>query len=214
MAQVGSSTSCLCFFVYIFIKGDIMRNIVASAKIHDNNKLKVVLCFKGYSAHTVVAINIKIINCNENPFLAVVNKMICVTDEDAIWCDSIKIDEKLVVEKIIVEVHCAGELLYIQDLPINCPKIEEKVYVLNADIRWRYENESTISVFNTNGNLLFLKGVYKDLWEDLLMPISEEKIVSGLLNKGYSQEKIKLAITSLLKRDLIIRENLTNIDYV
>lgn len=191
-----------------------MKNIVATAKIHDNNKLKVVIRFKGYSTHTVVAINIKIINCNENPFLAVVNKMVCVTDEDAIWCDSIKIDEKLVAEKIIVEVHCAGELLYIQALPINYPKLEEKVYVLNQDVRWRYENESTISVFNTNGNLLFLKGVYKDLWEDLLTPISKEKIVSVLLNKGYSQEKIKLAVTSLLKRDLIIGEKLTNIDYV
>lgn len=204
------------FYFMVKVQGDIMRDIIVCTNIHENSRVKIGVCFSNADGLGLVSVNMKVICKNGYIYNLLNNKKIFISDNSSLWTDSIQYKSNDTPVKAIVEIHSSGKLLYIQSFSFNFNNEDqdEILYILNTDVCWRRESPFVISVFNTNGNLLFLKGIYKDLWETLLTPVKPQDAINILLKKGYDQSKINASINSLIKRGLILEEQKSDIEYI
>lgn len=191
-----------------------MRDIIVCTSIHENSRVNIGVFFNDFDEYNLVSINMKVVCKNGEICNLLSNKMIYLTRSSSLWADSVQGSFDSVPSKAIVEIHSSGKLLYIQSFSFDSKEQDEKLYILNTDVCWRREDSSVISVFNTNGNLLFLKGIYKDLWETLIIPIKPQDVIDILSKKGYCESKIKSSVNSLIKRGLVIEERKSNIEHI
>lgn len=189
-------------------------DIFVRTSIHNNSRVGIGICFRNADVYGLIAISMRVVCANGDIHNLLSNRLVYISNNPSFWNDSMLHTFHSSPLKAIVEIHSFGKLLYIQSFALNNNSGENKIYLLNTDVRWRKENSLVISVFNTNGNLLFLKGIYKDLWEILTTPTKPEEIVDMLMSKGYEESKIKSSINSLIKRGLILEESKENIDYI
>ena len=179
------------------------------------NTLDIGGCFVDCSKLGMIAINIKLIDNDGNTVELCKNKPIFIYNDFSIWSCSFHIDAIIHSPFIaVVEVHSLGNLLYIKKYNLTNVKETVEVYYKNTEVCYRREDQDTISVFNTNGNLLFLRGVYFSLWILLDTPLSLAEIQQKLTKSGYSLEKIEQAISALVSRRLIIKKYQIEIDRI
>ncbi|MEE0873587.1 MAG: hypothetical protein UIH27_09015 [Ruminococcus sp.] len=191
-----------------------MRDIIVYTDIHEGSQVNVGVAFKNVTDCRLVSVNLKVVCDNGETYQLINNKMLFVSNSFSVWADSILQHFSSTPIKSIVEIHSSGKLLFIQSFPLIKKEQNEMSYYLNSDVCWRNEDFDVISIFNTNGNLLFLKGIYKDLWEALLKPINLTDLLVLLLKKGYTESKIKASINSLINRGLILEVNESSIEYI
>lgn len=191
-----------------------MRDIIVCTNIDGDSRVNIGVFFNNADNLGLVSVNMKIIYRDGKICNLLSNKMLFISKCSSLWMDSIRCAFNNEPSRVIVEIHSSGKLLHIQSFSFDSNEQNDMVYILNPDVCWRREDLLVISVFNTNGNLLFLKGIYKDLWETLIVPTKPQDVVNTLSKKGYDQSKIKATINSLIKRGLILEERKSNIDYI
>lgn len=100
-----------------------------------------------------------------------------------------------------------GKLLYV-NIFYHC-KMEKNQELLcrNQNICSREERDGRISVFNENGNVLLLKGVYKEIWNSVKYPIPYKVLVDILVSKSYEPENTEKAIKLLINKSIIFSKN-------
>lgn len=191
-----------------------MRDIIVYTNIHEGSNVNIGIAFNNVSDRRLVSINLRIVCDNGETYQLINNKMLFVSNVFSVWADSITQHFTSTPIKSIVEIHSSGKLLFIQSFDLTKIERNDLIYYLNSDVCWRNEDPNVISVFNTNGNLLFLKGIYRDLWESLLKPTNIADLLDSLSKKGYTESKIKASINSLINRGLILVENESMIEYI
>ncbi len=191
-----------------------MRDIIVNTNIHEGSHVNIGIAFNNFSDRRLVSINLRIVCDNGETYQLINNKMLFVSNVFSVWADSITQHFTSTPIKSIVEIHSSGKLLFIQSFDLTKIGRNDLIYYLNSDVCWRNEDPNVISVFNTNGNLLFLKGIYRDLWEALLKPTNIADLLDSLSKKGYTESKIKASINSLINRGLILEENESMIEYI
>ena len=191
-----------------------MRDIVVYTNVHEGSCVNIGIAFNNISNFRLVSINLKIVCDNGETYQLINNKMLFVSNSFSVWADSIPKSFESTPIKSIVEIHSSGKLLFIQSFSLTKKEPNDLIYYLNSDVCWRNEDSNVISVFNTNGNLLFLRDIYKDLWEALLMPTNIVDLMDSLSKKGYTESKIKASINSLINRGLIIEKHASIIEYI
>lgn len=189
-------------------------DINVRTNIHNNSRISISVFFRNVADYGLISITMRVICSNGDIHNLLSNRLVYISNNSTFWNDNMAHSFHSSPLKAIVEIHSFGKLLYIQSFILDHNSADDKLYLLNTDVRWRKENPSVISVFNTNGNLLFLKGIYKDLWEILKTPTNPDQVLDMLMNKGYEESKIKSSINSLIKRGLILEESKSNIDYI
>lgn len=191
-----------------------IRDIIAYTNMHEDSCVNIGIFFGNATEYRLVSINMKVICSNGQIYNLFNNKMLYISSNSSLWADSIRYNFSAKPLKAIIEIHSSGKLLYIKSFPLTKEWLNDKIYILNADICWRRENPHVISVFNTNGNLLFLKGIYKDLWELLMTPAKCENVINAMIMKGYDESKIKFSINSLIMKGLVFEEFESKIEYI
>lgn len=191
-----------------------MKKIKFSVKINNKNLLCICGLFQNCIEYGMVAINIKVIGNNGDIYNKMVDKIILISNEHALWSDSIDISSIEEPIYVIIEVHKSGNQVFIDKYSLKKEEKEEFMYYANSNICYRWENDNTISLFNTNGNLLFLRGIYLDLWKLVQLPITHHMIYENLLSIGYKREKIENAISNFIIRKVIIKISSVDFDEI
>ena len=70
------------------------------------------------------------------------------------------------------------------------------------------------SIFNTNGNIIFLRGIYYHIWNMLLNTHSEDTIINNLYKLDFTKEKVIKSLAELVSRGLIVRTGCDKIDMI
>lgn len=194
-----------------------MKSISAYVHIDSNDIINIGVGFQEKIDGKLVSVNLKVICAGGDMVFLLRNKMLVCSSSYSIWSSSLKYDYESAPIKAIVEIHGNGKLLYIQSFPLKYPNdysLHEELLFINPDVCWRNECSLSVSVFNTNGNVLFLKGVYLDLWTLLLAPSERTSVNRILKEKGYHEDKIQAAIDSLINRGVIVSESKKNVEYI
>ena len=194
-----------------------MKSISAYVHMDNNDIISTGVGFQEKNDGQLVSVSLKVICADGSMVFLLRNKLLFSSSSHSVWSSSFKHGFESAPIKAIVEIHGNGKLLYIQSFPLespnNCSSDEELLFI-NPDVCWRKECSLSVSVFNTNGNVLFLKGIYFDLWTLLLVPNERASVNRILKEKGYHYDKIQSAIDSLINRGVILSENKINVEYI
>lgn len=175
----------------------------------DTHTFDLGIVFIGYNIFNVIALDLKVVSNDGNVFHLFHNKMIRIKNEIAVWAGSAPF---LFAKpsKVMVEICGNGKLLYVNSFS-TANYNQENIIFINPNVCWRTEDPDTISIFNTNGNLLFLRGIYLDIWEQAKSAVLENELEKILLMKGHDLARIKSALSSLMNRNLILKQSIDSI---
>lgn len=173
-----------------------------NAKQYDSSAVRLIGRFFDAQGIGLLAMDVKAITeQNEIHYLA--KNRLYFEQSNTLFLDTILDCNGNSLCSLIIEIHQSGKLLYVNKLNLT-EKVPEQIWLLaNPNICYRYENENTISLFHTNGNLIYLRGVYYDLWEHLQSPRTITELVVELENKGFCCEQVHSATKALLQREIL-----------
>ena len=125
-----------------------MKDIDISVRtnINDDSRINIGIYFKTASDYGLVSINVRVICTNGDIYDLLSNRLIFISSDSSFWSDSILQNYRATPVKAIVEIHSSGKLLYIQSFTLENNREDDKIYILNTDVRWRREDSLVISV--------------------------------------------------------------------
>lgn len=79
---------------------------------------------------------------------------------------------------------------------------ENTMVLSDPTLSWRDEDEYTVSIFNMNGNILFLKGRLKKIWENVSEGCSINRLADIL---GAKKSEVQKSVDALLAKGVVIQ---------
>jgi hypothetical protein len=156
-----------------------------------------------------IGIDIKAIKKSGSSEYIIKDKVIYSLKKCIYW--NYYIDDYDDISSIIIEIRKKGKLLYIDKLVLEESKLQPYFYI-NTNIIGRQEKSGSISVLNTNGNVLILRGIYYELWKILSNPISLDEIMKKMESSNFNAERINEAIHLLQEKGIVIENTSFDID--
>lgn len=198
-------------YVSIILGSDFMEKIKFSV-FYSHNQINICAGFVDCLCYNIISLNIKVVDDNGAKYDLLCNKLLQITENFSVWNYQINAKKIKSPKIVIVEVCSSGKLICIKRFDLNLNKVSDEVlFYRNQDVCFRKEDNSTISLFNTNGNLIFAKGLYYELWNILERPMKKNNILENLIKKNYSEDRIITSLGELTKRNLILKINNTDI---
>lgn len=179
-------------------------------KLIKNNKIKVVGFICDDNLIETIGIDIKAIKKTGCSEYIIKDKAIYSLEKCIHW--NYYIDDYDDISSIIIEARKKGKLLYINKLDLENSENQMYFYI-NTNVICRQEKSDLISVLNTNGNVLFLRGIYYELWKLLNNPISFDEIMKKMESSSFDAEKTKEALHLLQEKGIVVKNTSFDIDF-